>query len=915
MDCMNSVDSSPPVVQKSANDSREYKVMRLCNRMKVLLISDPETDKSAVCLSVNIENTYLKYITDHGGHCNAFTSPDRTSYVFDVAPESLKGALDIFSQFFICPLFTDSATEREVSAVQTEHEKDISNDTRRLFQLERSLSKSGHDYTKFLSGNRYSLFESSCAQSVNTREKLLQFYSTWYSSNVMGLVILGRESINDLEKLAEDKFSEVIDRNVVQPSWNDTPWPDICLKKMVYVVPLNDVHQMNIMWPIPDYIPDYTAQATSYVTYLLGHESRGSLLSLFKNAGWANQLTCDVNRSGAGICYLNVFVHLTLKGLGEEINEIITNIYQYINMLHFDEPKKWVLDEIQTLWKLGFRFQDKETPYEYVIRLSRNLLTYKMQDDVNNPFMETVYDPNLIKKLLTCLTPDNSRIFLLSKTFADKCVEEEPWYHTKYLAINIAENTFSAWRNSPSNPELRFPEPNSFITTEFDLLQNKCPMNVEMPELLIETEMSRIWYFQDTEFNLPKGFIKFHIVSLSTFCSPLHEILCAFYVNLFLDQIYELNYSSVFADITVHVGYTNRGITLLFSGFTHKLINFVQEIVTQLVDYCEPKTDRFECIREKISQNITNFSVKPTHHQACTYLTNITLHHSWINDDFIQALKDITYEKLVNYIKEFYERIFIEGLIYGSITEEDAIHYYEMIRDLLIQKFDSKPLLLSHIATPREVIIPEDSSFLYQRYISGQPASAIYYYLQCGEQSTLNNTLLHLFYQIVRGPIFDKLHTEQQLGYIVQAGLRRSNKLQGFRILVQSSYHPNKIDKCIEEFLLTVNKLLEDMSDEEFNVHVQSLMTHLLEKPKGMQERFGRLWSEIACRHYNFKRNVHAVSVLKSLKKNNIINFFKEYIDPSSCTRRKLVVQIISSEEHLCDSELVIMARSFYEIH
>lgn len=55
------------------------------------------------------------------------------------------------------------------------------------------------------------------------------------------------------------------------------------------------------------------------MTYLLGHESHGSLLSLFKNAGWANQLTCDVNRSGVGICYLNVSVHLTLKGLGELI--------------------------------------------------------------------------------------------------------------------------------------------------------------------------------------------------------------------------------------------------------------------------------------------------------------------------------------------------------------------------------------------------------------------------------------------------------------------------------------------------------------------------------------------------------------------------------------------------------------------
>ncbi|CAI2726115.1 unnamed protein product [Schistosoma spindalis] len=931
MDCMNWVDCSSPVVQKSANDLREYKVMRLCNRMKVLLISDPETDKSAVCLSVNIgslsdpkelpglahfcehmlflgtksfptENTYLKYITDHGGHCNAFTSPDKTSYVFDVAPESLKGALDIFSQFFICPLFTDSATEREVSAVQSEHEKDISNDTRRLFQLERSLSKSGHDYTKFFSGNRYSLFESSCAQSVNTREKLLQFYSTWYSSNVMGLVILGRESINDLQKLAEDKFSEVIDREVVQPSWDDTPWPDICLKKMVYVVPLNDIHQMNIMWPIPDYIPDYTTQAPSYVTHLLGHESRGSLLSLFKNAGWANRLACGVSRPAAGICSLILSIDLTLKGLGKT-DEIMTNVYQYINMLRSDEPQKWIFDEEQALCQLNFRFKDKEPPYEYVTGLAGNLLLYEMQDVLTGSFLATVYNPDLIKKILSCLTPDNSRVFLVSQTFTDKCVEEEPWYHTKYLAINIPENTLSAWRNSSSNPELRFPEPNPFIATEFDLVKNKCPTNVEMPELLIETEMSRIWYFQDTEFNLPKGFITFHIVSPFAFFDPFHTSLGLIYANLFEDHINELTYSSMLAGMTVYVKHTVEGIKLSFLGYSHKLKSFVKEILTQFANYCQPVADRFECIRENMSREFSNFSMKPAYQQSGAYLTSLISDHSWISDDFVRAFKEITYERLINFIMEFHERIFIEGLIYGNITEEDAISYHEMVRGLLVQKMNSKPLLLSHILTSREVIIPEDSSFLYQRYISGQPASAIYYYLQCGEQSTFNDTLLNLFCQIVNEPVFNKLRTEQQLGYIVQAGLRRSNKLQGFRILVQSSYHPNKIDKCIEEFLLTVNKLLEDMSDEEFNVHVQSLLTHLLEKPKGMQDRFGRLWSEIACRHYNFKRHLHEADVLKSLKKNDVIDFFKRHMDPSSCRRRKLTVHVLSNEEHSYDSE------------
>lgn len=930
VDCINSADSSSPVVQKSANDLREYKVMRLCNRMKVLLISDPETDKSAVCLSVNIgslsdpkelpglahfcehmlflgtksfptENTYLKYITDHGGHCNAFTSPDKTSYVFDVAPESLRGALDIFSQFFVCPLFTDSATEREVSAVQSEHEKDSSNDTRRLFQLERNLSKGGHDYTKFFSGNRYSLFESSCAKSVNTREKLLQFYSTWYSSNLMSLVILGRESINDLQKLAEDKFSEVIDRNVVQPSWNDTPWPDICLKKMVYVVPLNDIHQMNIMWPIPDYIPDYTAQAPSYVTHLLGHESRGSLLSLFKNAGWANRLACGVSRPAAGICSLILSIDLTLKGL-EKTNEIMTNIYQYINMLLSDEPQKWIFDEEQALCQLNFRFKDKEPPYEYVTGLAGNLLLYEMQDVLTGSFLATVYDPDLIRKILSCLTPDNSRVFLVSKTFTDKCVEEEPWYHTKYLVIDIPENTLSVWRNSSTNPELRFPEPNPFIATEFNLVENKYPTNAEIPELLIETDMSRIWYFQDREFNLPKGFITFHIVSPLAFFDPFHTSLCLIYANLFEDHINELTYSSMLAGMTVYVKHTAEGIKLTFLGYSHKLKSFVEEIATQFVNY-QPATDRFECIRENMSREFSNFTMKPAYQQSGAYLTSLISDHSWISDDFVRAFKEITYERLINFTMQFHERIFIEGFIYGNITEEDAISYHEMIRGLLVQKMTSKPLLLSHILTSREVIIPEDSSFLYQRYISGQPASAIYYYLQCGEQSTLNDTLLNLFCQIVNEPVFNKLRTEQQLGYIVQAGLRRSNKLQGFRILVQSSYHPNKIDKCIEEFLLTVNKLLEDMSDEEFNVHVQSLLTHLLEKPKGMQDRFGRLWSEIACRHYNFKRNLHEADVLKSLKKNDVIDFFKRHMDPSSCTRRKLTVHVLSNEKHSCDSE------------
>lgn len=141
---------------KSPNDKRIYKVYRAENGLRILLISDPETDKAAACMAVNVgkfsstanlwllgslcdprqlpglahfcehmlflgterfptENTYSKFISEHGGQCNAATKPDETSFAFDINPANLEGALDIFSQFFISPLFTESATLREVS--------------------------------------------------------------------------------------------------------------------------------------------------------------------------------------------------------------------------------------------------------------------------------------------------------------------------------------------------------------------------------------------------------------------------------------------------------------------------------------------------------------------------------------------------------------------------------------------------------------------------------------------------------------------------------------------------------------------------------------------------------------------------------------------------------------------------------
>ena len=60
------------------------------------------------------ENEYTKYLTENGGTRNAATAEDSTFFYFDVKNQALEGALELFSEFFECPTFSQDGTDREI---------------------------------------------------------------------------------------------------------------------------------------------------------------------------------------------------------------------------------------------------------------------------------------------------------------------------------------------------------------------------------------------------------------------------------------------------------------------------------------------------------------------------------------------------------------------------------------------------------------------------------------------------------------------------------------------------------------------------------------------------------------------------------------------------------------------------------
>ena len=61
--------------------------------------------------------------------------------------------MDRFAAFFVCPLFTESATSRELNAVHSEHAKNLQSDLWRGMQVVKSLARNDHPYSQFSTGN------------------------------------------------------------------------------------------------------------------------------------------------------------------------------------------------------------------------------------------------------------------------------------------------------------------------------------------------------------------------------------------------------------------------------------------------------------------------------------------------------------------------------------------------------------------------------------------------------------------------------------------------------------------------------------------------------------------------------------------------------------------------------------------
>lgn len=517
-------------IDKPQQDDRQYQLFTLGNELQVLVVSDPEAEKAAAAMDVHVghlsdpeevpgiahfcehmlflgtekypdEASYKDYISEHGGRTNAFTGTENTNYFFDVAAGHLEGALDMFSQFFISPLFTPDATSRELNAVDSENSKNLQSDNFRMFQLLKHISNKDFPFHKFGTGNLKTLDTIPKERGINVRETLLDFHNRYYSANIMKLVILGKEPIETLKTWAQQKFSQVKNKNISVPHFSSKPFLREHVGKYLRVVPIKDNREIQIYWPIPPQEKLYKKLPTRYYSHLLGHEGPGSLFAYLKARGWAESLSSGEAFSGNEYSTFLVSIMLTEQG-DQNVEEIMADMYRYIHMLREKGVQQRIFDECSALSEINFRFSERKSSFFYVSKLAGNMQHYEPKDVVAGVSKIREYDPELLTEFLSYLVPDNMLVFHISQQHQGSTKCNEPWYGTQYSIEDIEPSRLEELQNPPPIEDLYFPEPNPFVPKSLDIKPPpKAPQT--FPQPVIKTDMLRAWFKQDIQFKVP----------------------------------------------------------------------------------------------------------------------------------------------------------------------------------------------------------------------------------------------------------------------------------------------------------------------------------------------------------------------------------------------------------------------------
>jgi len=883
--------AQPPAVveiRKSPNDQRNYRYLVLPNKLRVVLVSDPTTEKAAAALTVfrgsqhepegraglahflehmlfiqteaypEIDG-FQSYIAANGGSTNAYTALDHTNYFFDVRPAAFGEALDRFAQFFIAPIISAEYSAREKNAVHSEYQMQMKDDGWRGYMVGKQAINPQHPASRFTIGSLDSL-------AGDIHEDLIEFFEAHYSADQMALVALSDQSLDDMQQWIAPLFGDIVN-NDIGPAHPTVPmYTADQLPARLNIQTVKDGWQLGYLFPMPSTRPLYHSKPQQYFANLLGHEGQGSLYQYLKAQGWIESLGAGMTDMDHNSSALSITLELTESGR-HQTDTISALLFQYIDMLRNLDPQEWLYQEQATVAAMNFRFQEQSRPMGLVYQLAPSIDDYPPRELLVAPYLMEAFDAEKIRELMDYLRPDNVLVSMRGPGISGESVE--PWFEVPYTLRKGTENIAEI---DPA--PLALPQPNPFLPEDL-ALKAEDGIAISKP---VDTAKLQLWLDTDTRFGSPRASLYLQLAVENGLTTPRDRAMAQLYRSMVEDSLSELVYPAYLAGMGYNLAVPHTGFEIHIGGYHDKQTELLQPVVQALMS-APLKQARFDTLKASLIRDWHNAAKERPFRQTYSAVTEALHSGRFPPPQLIAALEHVTLNDLQAWRDSKLAGVAARGLLHGNVDGENLAQLRDMLNSTL-------PLSDNDFLFPQ---VRDIASMLRLQLPVDHNDAAMVIHVQDADESLESRALSSLAAQIIQPQYFQELRTEQQLGYVVSATNRPIVKRGGITFIVQSpSTSAQGLEQATLKFIDDFVSAWPDADPDEFEQHKAGLLNRLLEAPKNLNEQSQRYWGDLVHDIHTFDQRQQIAARVRTLTMQDMAEYFAS-IQQKLASKRLLV--------------------------
>ncbi len=862
----------------------------------MLIIHSPDAHKSACSLVVNtgsfddphdrpgfahfiehlLFNGNKKYATphklndfvaQHGGHCNAWTATEYSSYHFDVQTPMFEQALDYFANMFIEPLFDDQGINKEQQAIHSEFKLKLKDDSRRIQQVHKETCNPNHPFHKFTVGNRHTLAD---LPERPVKNELHQFWQQHYQSQYMTLCLVSPLAQEHLTNKVHQLFSPIKTLNEKQPKplITEPLYRQQDLAQFIAIKPVKELHKLNITFSLPGIDPFYTSKIVSFVAHLIGDEGRGSLFEALKQQGFINALSAGNGISGSNFKDFNISLELTHKG-EDNLESVLNLVFGYLNWLAKQTPPAYLYNEQKKLSEISFSFQEDIKPIKLACDIALNMHHYEQSHYIYGDYCMEGYTSQQWQQLFSYISADNMRLTLVSQNIQTN--HQAHWYHTPYYLEPLTKEQITQLNNQQSdNDTYRLPAKNPYLVKPIKL---EAPdFNSPIPVSIDSRAGWQTWFKQDVSFRVPKGNIYLGLDLPNGVKTKRSQAIMRLYCDLFMDAVSEQHYQAEMAGLHYNLYAHNAGMTLYTSGLSNNQDKLLMTLLHSMFTMAFSQM-RFDEVKRQLIKHWRNTQSNKPISQLFSMLNSTLMPNVASSTELANELHNLTFIEFKTFTNTLFSSMFVEILLYGNWTTTQAISINQSIANEL------KPY--QKVAElPREITSLRPNEMLqYTKNVEHDDHAALLYIQGVNQIDNIKfdyieKAMFILVSQILSPFSFNYLREEKQLGYLAGSGYMPLCNTPGLAIYVQShEHHSDGLNQHIIECLTAFVDEIKAYENQVFEQHKHAVIHQYTESPSNLNQKSQQLWTCIGNQDYGFLQKEMIATEISTITLEQLIDW------------------------------------------